>query len=51
MNLNITTNQEQITGDAIAKSLKWGEESAEGTYDFVLLADCIYYEKVYICIT
>ncbi|OWF49511.1 Protein-lysine methyltransferase METTL21D [Mizuhopecten yessoensis] len=45
MNLNIDTNQHHITGRAVAQSLQWGEESLGRTVEYVLLADCIYYEK------
>ncbi|XP_060073000.1 protein N-lysine methyltransferase METTL21D-like [Ylistrum balloti] len=45
MNLNINTNKHHITGTAVAQSLQWGEESLERTVDYVLMADCIYYEK------
>ncbi|XP_033756891.1 protein-lysine methyltransferase METTL21D-like isoform X2 [Pecten maximus] len=46
MNLNIDTNRHHITGTAVAESLKWGEESLGRTVDCVLMADCIYYDKL-----
>ena len=48
MNLNITENAEVLKAEITAKELKWGEDvtSFKPPVDFLLLADCIYYEEV-----
>ncbi|XP_028677381.2 protein-lysine methyltransferase METTL21D [Erpetoichthys calabaricus] len=45
--LNIMENQHLVTGTIKAKVLKWGEDVSEflPPPDYVLMADCIYYEK------
>ncbi|XP_043930222.1 protein-lysine methyltransferase METTL21D [Protopterus annectens] len=44
---NIEENKHLITGSIEAKVLKWGEKKASGLGcpDYVLMADCIYYEE------
>ena len=48
MNLNIEANREKLSGEMCARELKWGEEYTgfNPPVDFLLLADCIYYEEV-----
>lgn len=44
--MNIDTNKKLITGSAIAECLVWGQTEVTSTHDYVLLADCIYYDEV-----
>ncbi|XP_076982929.1 protein N-lysine methyltransferase METTL21D isoform X3 [Tamandua tetradactyla] len=47
LKMNITMNQHLVTGSVQAKVLKWGEELEDfpSPPDFILMADCIYYEE------
>ncbi|XP_038612667.1 protein-lysine methyltransferase METTL21D [Tachyglossus aculeatus] len=45
LKMNIDMNKHLVTGSVQAKVLKWGEEVAEFTPDYILMADCIYYEE------
>ncbi|KAJ8316924.1 hypothetical protein KUTeg_004828 [Tegillarca granosa] len=45
MQMNIDANKKLITGSAIAECLVWGKTEVTSTYDYVLLADCIYYDE------
>ncbi|XP_064420778.1 protein-lysine methyltransferase METTL21D isoform X2 [Latimeria chalumnae] len=47
LKINITENKHLITGSVQAKVLKWGENMSEflPAPDYVLMADCIYYEE------
>lgn len=47
INMNIAANKHVITGNATAKTLVWGTDTITNqTFDYVCLADCIYYEQV-----
>ena len=47
INMNIEVNKDLITGNTMAKALTWGEDTiSEHNFDYVVLADCIYYEQV-----
>lgn len=35
-----------VKGSAIAVALKWGTEFEFGSFDYLLMADCIYYPEV-----
>lgn len=45
---NIKENSKVLRGKAVARTLNWGEdtEKPEEHPDFILFADCIYYEQV-----
>ncbi|XP_028934532.1 protein-lysine methyltransferase METTL21D isoform X2 [Ornithorhynchus anatinus] len=45
LKMNIDVNKHLVTGSVQAKVLKWGEEVAEFAPDYILMADCIYYEE------
>ncbi|XP_076101493.1 protein N-lysine methyltransferase METTL21D-like isoform X1 [Mytilus galloprovincialis] len=46
INMNIAANKHLITGNATAKTLVWGTDTITNqTFDYVCLADCIYYEQ------
>ncbi|KAK3094789.1 hypothetical protein FSP39_006256 [Pinctada imbricata] len=45
MQMNIDTNKEQVKGNVIARTLQWGDEKIEEKFDYIFIADCIYYEK------
>ena len=48
INMNIEVNKDLITGNTMAKALTWGEDTiSEQNFDYVVLADCIYYEQVF----
>ena len=46
--LNVKHNEAVLRGQAEAKTLKWGEEIEKflPSPDYILFADCIYYEEV-----
>ncbi|XP_045678089.1 protein N-lysine methyltransferase METTL21D isoform X2 [Phyllostomus hastatus] len=48
LKLNINMNKHLVTGSVQAKVLKWGEEIEDLTSppDYILMADCIYYEEL-----
>lgn len=47
ISMNIEVNKDLITGNTTAKALTWGEDTiSEHAFDYVVLADCIYYEQV-----
>lgn len=50
MRMNINTNISLVKGSVEATELKWGDdvEVSLQNPDFILMADCIYYEEVYI---
>lgn len=54
LRLNINENKAKVCsmgGYATAESLVWGDNSSEiftEVYDVVVLADCVYYEEVYL---
>ena len=52
MQLNIDSNRHLLTGSIRAEVLCWGTPT-NGQFafpDYVLLADCIYYEAVCVCV-
>ena len=49
LNLNIETNTALLKGKTTAQALKWGSTVADVNLhspDFILIADCVYYEEV-----
>lgn len=44
--MNITENKSLIKGSAKALPLRWGEDTVQDYFHYILLADCIYYEEV-----
>nr|XP_028576082.1 protein-lysine methyltransferase METTL21D isoform X2 [Podarcis muralis] len=48
LKMNIENNRHLITGSIQAKVLKWGEEVSDflPAPDYILMADCIYYEEL-----
>lgn len=49
LNLNIDTNKHIFQGAARAQALKWGEPIKDSSLfnpDYILIADCVYYEEV-----
>nr|XP_045756766.1 protein N-lysine methyltransferase METTL21D isoform X4 [Mirounga angustirostris] len=48
LKMNINMNKHLVTGSVQAKVLKWGEEIEDLTSppDYILMADCIYYEEL-----
>ena len=51
--LNIKENEAILHGKAEAKALKWGEQARKflPPPDYILFADCIYYEEVCASVT
>ncbi|XP_052100409.1 protein N-lysine methyltransferase METTL21D-like [Mytilus californianus] len=46
INMNIAENKHLITGNVTAKTLVWGTDIiTDQAFDYVCLADCIYYEQ------
>lgn len=43
---NVDENSLSLKGSAEAVALKWGTTSAFKPFDFLLMADCIYYPEV-----
>lgn len=43
--MNITENKSLIKGSAKALPLRWGEDTVQDYFHYILLADCIYYEE------
>ncbi|XP_026554564.1 protein-lysine methyltransferase METTL21D isoform X2 [Pseudonaja textilis] len=48
LKMNIENNQHLVSGSIQAKVLKWGEDVTDflPAPDFILMADCIYYEEL-----
>lgn len=44
--MNITENKSLIKGSAKALPLRWGEDTVQDYFHYILLTDCIYYEEV-----